>query len=231
MNLWFINSGSAAAPEYHSKYDFVKPEQIAWYESRAKETGSLPALLFQHIPVPEEFELFHTVPFWRVVTDAVQGQDERRGTFWALNEGALGYAGEAPCAPSYNSGQFVSWKKTGDVMAAFFGHDHMNDFSGYVDGILLAQCQTSGFQPYGDGIRQAVRVVDLDEKDPKSFQTFLVRYRELCGTHPRSIQGPFRLLHDRQSMALEFGMKLAACLAGAAALSVGCAKIIKHFKV
>ena len=41
---------------------------------------------------------------------------KNKGKFYTLNKtNACGYMGEAPCTPSYNNGQFNSWKKIGDV--------------------------------------------------------------------------------------------------------------------
>ncbi len=234
FNLWFLYSGNRAGAEYASKYDFVRPEQIAWYEEKAAELKeknggkTVPSIVFQHIPVPEEFELLREVTAWRVPFDAVLGQDERRGHYYVKKKGVAGYLGEAPCAPSVNSGQFDSWVKTGDVKAAFFGHDHMNDFVGDVRGITLGQCKLAGFHPYGDGTRQGVRVIDLDENAPERFVTYMVRYRELVGDRCQSITGPERLMHDRESMTLEFALKALGAAAGIAALGAAGRALIKR---
>ena len=52
---------------------------------------------------------------------------------------------ERPCPPDESldaHDQLESWKRMGDVIAAFFGHDHVNDFHINCDGIDLYQ--TSG---------------------------------------------------------------------------------------
>ena len=116
--------------------------------------------------------------------------------------------GEAPCTSAYNSGQFNSWKKTGDVIAAFFGHDHMNDFVGYVDGIMLGQCKTAGFRPYGDGLMQGVRIVDINENTPDSINTRMSYYRELVGDDCLSIKGSEKVLRDRTSVKLDVAKKI-----------------------
>ena len=82
--------------------------------------------------------------------DGVYGQNGHKGRFYTLDKktGVKGYMGEAPCPPDHNGGEVDSWLKTGDIFAAFFGHDHMNDFVGEVDGILLGQTKCSGFHIY-----------------------------------------------------------------------------------
>ncbi len=209
FNFWLMYSGNKAASEYHSYYDFVKPEQIRWYEEKAallktQYGKTIPSINIQHIPVPEEFELLKEFSFTRMLTDGVTGQNEQKGKFFALDKTkATGYMGEAPCTSAYNSGQFASWKKTGDVIAAFFGHDHMNDFAGYVDGIMLGQCKTAGFRPYGDGLMQGVRIIDINENTPDSISTKMVYYRELIGSECLSIHGSEKVLRDRTSVKLD----------------------------
>ena len=63
--------------------------------------------------------------------------------------------GEGPCPPDVNNGQFTSWVKTGDVIGAVFGHDHINDFVGDVDGIKLIQTRERAFRPTVTALTEA----------------------------------------------------------------------------
>jgi len=214
LNLWFFYSGNRAAPEYNSTYDFVKPGQLDWYKNRAasvkQENGeTVPAVLFQHIPVPEEYRLLKKRSLLSMLYDGVQGQDNRKGAYYTLDkkQRTEGYLGESPCAPDYNSGEFAAWQETGDVFAAFFGHDHMNDFVGMVDGIILGQCKTAGFRVYGDGLMQGVRLLELDDRCPRSLNTRMVRYRELLGTDCRSIKGRNKVVPDRWNVKIDAALK------------------------
>ena len=105
----------------------------------------VPSILFQHIPVNQEFDLF----------DFVDGETEgglnRNGKTLIPKEGAIleGVVREAPCPPDENRKQFESWKKTGDMVAAFFGHDHVNTFVAEIDGIKLIQTIGAGYHTYG----------------------------------------------------------------------------------
>ncbi len=209
FNFWLMYSGNRAQNDYYSYYDFVKQEQIDWYENKSnllKNTYSkrIPAVNIQHIPVPEEFTLLKECSALRMMHDAVSGQNEQNGRYYVLDKSkTCGYMGEAPCTSGYNSGQFASWKKTGDVVGAFFGHDHMNDFAGVVDGILLGQCKTAGFRPYGDGLMQGVRIIDINEKTPDSVCTKMVYYRQLIGSNCLSITGSEKILRDRTGVKID----------------------------
>ena len=203
FNLWFIDSNNLAED---GDYDWVHDDQIEWYENTAKQLKNendglpLPALLFQHMPVPEEYELLRPASLIERPV-AVQGHGIRENTWYVLKEGVKGYLGEGPCPPSFNNGQFESWKKTGDILGAFFGHDHMNDFEGFVDGIFLAQNKLAGFKPYTDGGRSGVRLITLDEGNPLTFSTEMFYFKDF-GLKSKSL-GPIESwLTDRQSVNL-----------------------------
>ncbi|MBR3768492.1 MAG: metallophosphoesterase [Clostridia bacterium] len=235
FNFWLMYSGSGAAKEYYSCYDFVKAEQIRWYEEKSEElkllnNKTVPSMVIQHIPVPEEFRLLKERSFLSMIADGVTGQNEQKGKFYTLDKKkTVGYMGEAPCTSGYNSGQFKSWKKTGNVIAAFFGHDHMNDFIGDVDGITLGQCKTAGFRPYGDGLMQGVRIIDIKKDIPTEFDTKMVYYRDLIGTECHSIHGAEKVLRDRISVKLDV-LKAVIKYTAPVILPIAAIKIIKSIK-
>ena len=228
LNLWFIDSNNCCEDRSVSHYDWVHEDQIKWYEEKAEEIKkahggrTIPAILFQHIPVYEEYELLREAkPLEYPV--AVKGTDKFADKMYVLKDGVDGYLGEGPCCPSYNGGQFASWKKTGDVVAAFFGHDHTNDFTGYVDGIMLGQNKTSGFCCYTDGARSAVRITTVDESNPWKPESRIYHFKEL-GLEPTCL-GPIESwISDRQSMNMH---KLSYVAAGVAGIA-GIAKIASH---
>ncbi len=146
LNLWFLDSGTYEDVS-HSGYGNVAADQLEWYKDEsaalAKRNGSkpVPSFVFQHIPVPEVCEMLSEVP------QDTENAVEMNGKYYVANpqfirEGSLG---EAPCPSSVNSGEFDVWKSCGDVVAAFFGHDHVNDYVGELDGIDLVATAGCGF--------------------------------------------------------------------------------------
>ena len=135
----------------------------------------------------------------------------RAATRMQKKKAARGYLGEGPCSPDIDDGQFDSWKKSRRVLGAFFGHDHLNDFSGYVDGIYLAQHKTAGFRAYTDGCRSCVRLLTLDENDLGSFEQELRHFKEF-GLECECLGPIFKRISDRQST----NMHIAAKILGAA---------------
>ncbi len=172
--LWLIDSN-----DYQKKangdigYDCVHDDQIDWYEKRAAELKeenngkSLPAILFQHICVQQMLDDF------KEVTADDDYTFERDGRYYKMGHQILeGRIRETPCPPCTDYDhrrQFESWKKTGDIIAAFFGHDHVNDFHINIDGIDLYQTLGAGYCTYGK--ERGGRLIVLDENDPKNIQT------------------------------------------------------------
>ena len=140
-------------------------------------------------------------------------------------DGVEGYLGEGPCSPCINEGQFESWKKTGDVVAAFFGHDHLNDFTGYVDGIMLGQNKTSGFCCYTDGCNSCVRITTVEESNPRDVKSKVYHFKEL-GLDSMSLGPIQKRITDRQSINMHIASYIAAGVAGVA----GVAAIVKKLK-
>ncbi len=228
MNMWFIDSNNVKDYDGETRYDWVHDDQIEWYEKTAKSMKQgdkmLPSILFQHIPVPEIYMLTREAKPWEIPL-AVRGCKSRSDKFYVLKEGIEGYMGEGPCPPCFNNYQFASWKKTGDVFAAFFGHDHMNDFIGDVDGITLVQNKLSGLFAYTDGCRSGVREVVFDENDLKNFTTRMIRFKDF-GLKPQSL-GPINSwLSDRWSVNLTIARNAALIAGGAALAGVAVKKII-----
>ena len=134
VNLWFFDSGSYA-PEGQGKYDWVRQDQLDWYleteAALAAQNGGtpIPAYAFQHIIVPDIYDAMDIVPSSEKKNGAVEGYGCRKGTYYsAASVMEAGTLGEAPCPPDVNGGEFAAWKQGGDIVAGFFGHDHVNDF-------------------------------------------------------------------------------------------------------
>ncbi len=234
FNLWFMDSNNLAEDQELSYYDWVHEDQIEWYKNTAlnlkeKNGGKvIPALLFQHIPVPEEYELLREAKIHEKL-DSVPGHLKWADKNYVLKETVEGYLGEGPCTPCVNSGQFAAWKEIGDVIGAFFGHDHMNDFSGYVDGIMLAQCKTAGFRPYTDGCRSGVRLITLDENDLQNINTRMYHFKQF-GLKSKSLSPYMERVTDRQDAKLKVAGTVLGTAAALTTAAVAVNKIAKNKK-
>lgn len=184
FNLWFIDSGSEAD---EGGYAYVTDAQKAWYEQKSDELKAanggevLKSLLFQHIAVPEVYDLFDVVE--KGTKGAFRGHGSHKDNYYiASDKVVFGEAREGPCPPDVNNGQFASWKSRGDVVGAFFGHDHINNYSGLQDGVRLTSCISTGFYSYGN--LHGVTLVELDERDLSTFGLETKFYEEIVGEKP-----------------------------------------------
>ena len=175
-NVWCMDSNDYPRNGDHSVkedcYDSVHADQIAWYETTVRaETEkygrTIPAVLFQHIPVRQEYD------FIEECTEA-QYDYELDGRYYRAKAGALqeGVLQENPGSPKADRSEFEAWARCGDIKAAFFGHDHMNSFRFDKDGIALYQTICCGYETYG-GDQRGGRLITLDA-DGEHFDTELL---------------------------------------------------------
>lgn len=181
FNLWFVDSGSYAT---EGGYAYVSKEQIEYYENecdKIKEANGgkvLPSLLFQHIIVPEIYNCFEEKKI--LSPGFVKGQCSYSVSYYKFKEEHLlaGSMKEGPCPPDINGGQFDSWKKKGDIIGAFFGHDHVNDFVCDYEGIKLVNVPAASTYTYGNN--RGVRLVTLKEDDLQNFETEVICFDSVC---------------------------------------------------
>jgi 3',5'-cyclic AMP phosphodiesterase CpdA len=185
FNLWFFDSNSRVYSEYGYGYAYVTNEQLEWFASSAAQLTAdngnvgIPSIVFQHIPVPEIYDMLSEVS--KGTQDAVEGHGRWKGHYFVANPEfiATGSLGEGPCPPDYNNGEFDRWIQEGNVKAAVFGHDHVNDFSGTYKNINMIYTPGVGFYSYGNGYKHGVRIIEINESDPENFSTRLIYFRDL----------------------------------------------------
>ena len=174
FNLWFFDSNAYNPDKEVGGYDYVHEDQIEWYKKTAeelkKENGGevVPSLLFQHIIMTEVYErLYPKMPFGGFKDYTMNGVAYFPVPFFNRHSGII----LEPCSPSFNSvGQWDALVETGDVLATFFGHDHVNDFRAEHEGITIINVPTVGGQAYSDAISRGAGLITLDEKDLSTFE-------------------------------------------------------------
>ena len=179
--LWFMDSGSYAE-EGKGTYGYVTEEQNEWmlsaYEELCGKYTSPVSYVFQHIPVPQVYNMIKEVPFG--TSGAVTCYGPNFGKWYVLDDEYIwaGHMGEGPCSSEYDSGEFDTWKKM-NVKAAFFGHDHLNDYCGTYEGIDMVTTSGVGFYLYGRGDEHGTRLVTLNAEKPAEYETKMLYYKDL----------------------------------------------------
>lgn len=180
FNLWLMDSNPYAE---EGGYGYVQPDQTEWYIRKSNELKEqndgtpLPSLLFQHIPVPEVYELADELD--KKEKGAVKGQTALTNKKYYKTNDKVTQGGfeEGPCSAGVAHNQFETWKQQGDIIGAFFGHDHPNDYLGTIDGIQLCAVPATGYYSYG--WNHGARTITLDENDLSTFETTLYHNDDL----------------------------------------------------
>lgn len=132
-------------PEDFKSYDFIKENQILWYENHIKalqkQQSDVKSMLFMHIPIPEYKEV---MDFDENAKPIPAGKPTGKA------EILYGEMHESVGCSRYNSGLFERAKAMG-ATAFFSGHDHINDFAAIYKGVHLVYVQMTGYEIYHMG--------------------------------------------------------------------------------
>lgn len=182
LNIYMMDSNNKAE---EGGYAGINAEQLAWYNEtsaalKAANGGEpMPSLLFQHVPPKEIYTLLKECE-WNTEGAIYSRRD---GKWYVVDETkATGKMGEAPCSEDFDhiTGQYQAWLANGDIIGAYFAHDHVNNFVGTTDdGIRMGYNGGSGFRSYGIGGDRSVRVYELNENDLANYTTRLVTYNDI----------------------------------------------------
>ncbi len=150
--LYCLDTHNRPSVHKYGHYDWVHFDQVQWYREQSARYAAgrggahIPALAYFHIPI-KEFEEVHR------------------------NDDKFGTAREGIASSNINSGLFASFIEMGDVMGAFVGHDHNNDYIDMHYDVALAFGRTTGIDAYGE-LERGARIVVLHEGE-RRFDTWI----------------------------------------------------------
>lgn len=172
--VWLIDSNDyIRKPDGGLGYDKVHADQIEWYEKKAAQLKAknggkvVPSVVFQHMPVQQELDLLCETD--KKGKNVIECGEKLYSFGDSLIEGRLRERPSPPDASLNARDQLESWKRIGDVKAAFFGHDHLNDFHICIGGIDLYQTIGCGYFSYCK--EHGGRLIILDENNPDKIET------------------------------------------------------------
>ncbi len=188
LNIYMMDTNEWAWSDYYMNSG-INDRQLQWY----KDTGSalkeanggkaLPSLVFQHIPVKEMLWFLKEVPEGTAgAVDSLFGPQK-----YVLDEAAdlIGDRNQlkepVSCEnPNKSTGQYEAWLAQGDIIGAYFGHDHSNTFVGRTkDGIVMGYNGGFGFATYGDGDERYARMFDFREDDIADYTQTTLPYSKV----------------------------------------------------
>lgn len=180
----YARGGGFAAPSGET-LDFLRRTPVL--------LGARP-LVFQHMPLPEYYDLLKPVP--ATTPYAMQGYRAHADATYVLDDGKVqpgGYLGEGiSCPDSSEEFSILRDGAAGGVglraagapafIGVVAGHDHRNGFVGHLDGVMLVASPTCGFGSYGPApAKRATRLIEFDIRHPESPRTQLLEFGELVG--------------------------------------------------
>ena len=185
-NLYMFDSNTYTrdAEGNHLGYDAVHEDQIEWYKSNSAEVRAanggetVYAMAFQHIIVQEIYDLmFYKSPI--ALGEATRNYDGLSYTIFPfvhnIKDGVLL---EVPCPGYYNYGQFDAFVETGDVVAVFSGHDHLNSFTVEKDGVDIVNTPGCSFESYGEPATRGIRMLTINEADTSVYKSEMLTVSE-----------------------------------------------------
>jgi hypothetical protein len=189
FNIYVFDTHNKAPEGLITGYEGIRANQLQWYKDtsnslKAQNSGkSVASLVFQHIPVKEIYQFLDTVPMNGDLSDAIFSLDNK--TWYKLNSHVIdGVIGEVPCSEALgsNTGEYQAWVEQGDIVGAYFGHDHVNNFVGVTDdGIKMGYNGGTGFSTYGRGGDRSVRIFEINENEPENYTTREVTFNQMSG--------------------------------------------------
>ena len=185
FNIYMMDSNNKG--EGAVSYSGIFKNQLDWYNAQSAalkaENGGepMPSMLFQHVPVKEIYQLLKECDY----NEKGSIYSRRDKKWYVLDETkAQGKLGEAPCSENFDTitGQYEAWLANGDIIGAFFAHDHVNNFAGVSnDGIRMGYNGGTGFRAYGNGGNRSVRIFEFNENDVAAYTTRLLTYNQATG--------------------------------------------------
>lgn len=153
--IYCMDSNDYSTIDTVKGYGWFTFGQIDWYRKvsadyKLKNGGKpLPALAFFHIALPEHKQAYDNP-----------------------NNNPVGIRMEDECGPELNTGMFAAMLQAGDIMGAFVGHDHDNDYMASLYGIALGYGRFSGGKTTYIDIPPGARIFKLKEGE-RGFETFI----------------------------------------------------------
>ena len=202
FNLWMFDSQEYNEENDLGGYGCVQKDQIEWYseteKALTKENGGepVPSLAFQHIIIPEVYEVLLKTGECNENWEIVSTTDDYAEGYSMMKPNAVytipekyrdedTFLSETCCSPEYSNGQIQAMIENGNVLGIASGHDHKNSFVIPYKGVDIIQTPTVGFGSYGDNNRGA-RLITLNEDDLSEYETDVIFFRDYYTTDDKA---------------------------------------------
>ncbi|OQA47198.1 MAG: hypothetical protein BWY46_01915 [Firmicutes bacterium ADurb.Bin300] len=194
FNIWMFDSGDYMQnKDGVSGYSCVREDQVEWYINKSMQLesengGLVPSIAFQHIIPQEGYEIFYKslLPLGEASKNFDDGSSY---TYLPDFTKFDGYIFEPPCPSQCNFGQWNAFVERGDVLALAVGHDHTNSFVADISGVDMINTPGCTWNSYGNNLVRGCRVFTINENDPWTYETEVIRAADLAIKEGSQIPG------------------------------------------
>lgn len=154
--LYMMDTHSDATFNGVSGYDHLWSNQMAWYKWGVKGVEALAG-------EPVESTVFIHIPAYEYSTAwELYGDDTTQQIKPELADVAQGYNREGVYCSPVNNGFFNVCLALGSTKNIICGHEHVNNFQAYYEGIRLNYALKSGYGSYWDSDLNGATIVTID---------------------------------------------------------------------
>jgi hypothetical protein len=174
-NIYFFDSMRLGC-YVNNGYGCVHIDTINWYRETSKMFRTrfgkvIPSIGFLHIPIQEIMDVWNT-------------------------RDCYGVKAEPTCCSVVNTGLFAAMLEQGDIKALFCGHDHKNDYHGFMSDIMLGYGRKTGYGGYDSGkLMRGARVFEMT-MSPYNITTWIRQEDGSIGNLPLHKPDPKDLQHQ-----------------------------------
>lgn len=188
FNLWMIDSNTYVNDAEGNRlgYDSVREDQIEWYKNTAaelkEEAGeTVNSIAFQHIIPPDVYEaMFPSVEYPLDPITETYNDNTHYPVIFPNTSAFTGHIHEPPSPGVFNYGEVDAMAETGDVLAIFVGHDHVNSYETEYNGIKLINTPGVSFNAYGKDFVRGSRLITIREDATDTFESEVITVNELA---------------------------------------------------
>lgn len=149
--VYCIDSNSYVSGLAKYGYDYIRDDQVAFYEAQTAKAGNVPNALYFHIPLWEAVMAWKDHSFTSGITKekGMLGEIHEKATYTVKGlSDVYGQNGKIPFWPGEShSGIFEAGLKH-NLKAAYCGHDHSNDWGCFYQNVYLGYGVKSGRELY-----------------------------------------------------------------------------------
>lgn len=161
----FTDEGGKSSDEWAK----LIPEQLDWYAEQIKALGGVESTIITHIPIYAYREAFDAA-FNAALDPKTITPDNSRGCWNKGYEDSFGVKYEGICSYPADEGMFALIRELGSTTQFITGHDHVNNYSVFYNGMRFTYSLKAGAGCYWNERLNGGTVLTISDGRPMSVR-------------------------------------------------------------